>query len=432
MDEEKKSAAEVVDEPSDELAPEDRPKTPLNLRVTSSLATMGVAVFYVLPVSAVVVAVSVICAAIGLITPTLVLDAAAIDYYSFEYGWLHTLYLGGVAWRTSARLWRRRVSEESERVGLVRPALWSAVEVFTLLFVVHVVLGFAGEVNAPLAQWTPFAGALLTFVLVTLALWSVARAATRGLHRLTDRSPRVARAWSAIGLGLTAIPLTLLVVIMEETDARSADPYDSTPARVASSPYDGALVSYEEAYADLDEVADSFGVERVSRLERCLEEVMGAGGREGYVDEAAAILASKFRAPAAEAHDLARDVSIKVCERHRDTRINVIRDYYFKAVEYEGIDYVKKRGQHRRHCEIERRRSNWDPVPRASGEFMVVRMDVERVYANLTEQDQTLFDLRFMQELSSCEIGEALGVSPVAARKRVSRLRDVLIGNLSR
>lgn len=67
------------------------------------------------------------------------------------------------------------------------------------------------------------------------------------------------------------------------------------------------------------------------------------------------------------------------------------------------------------------------PDPLAAG---IANADLRRVLASLDPTDRALIALRFVAELSSDEIGHALGMSPSGARGRLSRLLVRLRGAL--
>ena len=60
----------------------------------------------------------------------------------------------------------------------------------------------------------------------------------------------------------------------------------------------------------------------------------------------------------------------------------------------------------------------------------IVNADLRRVLASLDPTDRALIALRYVAELSSDEIGHALGMSPSGARGRLSRLLFRLRGDL--
>ena len=62
----------------------------------------------------------------------------------------------------------------------------------------------------------------------------------------------------------------------------------------------------------------------------------------------------------------------------------------------------------------------------------IARSDLRRVLASLDPTDRALIALRYVAELSSDEIGRALGMSSSGARGRLSRLLVRLRGELSR
>jgi len=65
--------------------------------------------------------------------------------------------------------------------------------------------------------------------------------------------------------------------------------------------------------------------------------------------------------------------------------------------------------------------------PLANG---IANADLRRVLASLDPTDRALIALRYVAELSSDEIGRALGMSPSGARGRLSRLLRRLRGDL--
>jgi RNA polymerase sigma-70 factor (ECF subfamily) len=60
----------------------------------------------------------------------------------------------------------------------------------------------------------------------------------------------------------------------------------------------------------------------------------------------------------------------------------------------------------------------------------IAKADLRRVLASLDPTDRALIALRYIAELSSDEIGQALGMSPSGARGRLSRLLLRLRGDL--
>ena len=66
-----------------------------------------------------------------------------------------------------------------------------------------------------------------------------------------------------------------------------------------------------------------------------------------------------------------------------------------------------------------------DPLPAG-----IANEDLRRVLATLDPTDRALIALRYVAELSSDEIGRALGMSPSGARGRLSRLLLRLRGEL--
>lgn len=60
----------------------------------------------------------------------------------------------------------------------------------------------------------------------------------------------------------------------------------------------------------------------------------------------------------------------------------------------------------------------------------IAKVDLRRVLASLDPTDRALIALRYIAELSSDEIGRALGMSPSGARGRVSRVLLRLRGEL--
>jgi RNA polymerase sigma-70 factor (ECF subfamily) len=71
------------------------------------------------------------------------------------------------------------------------------------------------------------------------------------------------------------------------------------------------------------------------------------------------------------------------------------------------------------------------PAPGSGGEPSDLRLDVARALAELNEGDRELVVMRYLEEMNSREIGEALGLPEGTVRRRLVRCRELLAGHLS-
>jgi RNA polymerase sigma-70 factor (ECF subfamily) len=67
---------------------------------------------------------------------------------------------------------------------------------------------------------------------------------------------------------------------------------------------------------------------------------------------------------------------------------------------------------------------------KAAGETEL-RLDLAQALARLDEADRELVTLRYLEELNSREIGEALGLPEGTVRRRLARCRKLLAQHLS-
>ena len=80
------------------------------------------------------------------------------------------------------------------------------------------------------------------------------------------------------------------------------------------------------------------------------------------------------------------------------------------------------------------RRKRLDSAPAGAssgGELSDLRLDVARALAELDEGDRELVVMRYLEEMNSREIGEALGLPEGTVRRRLVRCRELLAGHLS-
>lgn len=70
-------------------------------------------------------------------------------------------------------------------------------------------------------------------------------------------------------------------------------------------------------------------------------------------------------------------------------------------------------------------------APRSDGESSDLRVDVGRALAELDEGDRELVMMRYLEEMNSREIGEALGLPEGTVRRRLVRCRELLASHLS-
>lgn len=74
----------------------------------------------------------------------------------------------------------------------------------------------------------------------------------------------------------------------------------------------------------------------------------------------------------------------------------------------------------------------WEPGPPGEGsDAMGLRLDVARALGELDEQSRELVLMRYLEEMNSREIGEALGIPEATVRTRLARCRKVLAGRLA-
>lgn len=396
----------------------DRPRgTSRALVFTSWLATIGLAATVYVPLLIVTAIIAGAISGVVVMVPSALTDPASLAEHDFANVWLNLAYLGLILWRALPRLLRERRAPD-ETPSYARAIYWSGAQVFLVFLLVHVACALGGESNSVLAQWLRVVGTMLavTFWLAVASRFGVfmyerVMAAVRA-------TPWRAKAWSLFGMIVTSTSLSLASSALSARDAQSVPPRDRDRIGVGLMDLPGQRDdSWSVRLAR--SLGESMGLTGQERFQRCLEEIMGSTRSEGYTEEATRYLSRRFSIHEIDSNEIAKDRAVTVCARHRDSRINGIRRYYFRAIINAGKDHAGRRDDYRT-CSI----GSWEP-PGVSPSHDL-RQDLERALQVLNTQERQIFSLRHIQGEDYCDIARRMGISEGAARQRTSRLNRKL------
>jgi DNA-binding CsgD family transcriptional regulator len=110
----------------------------------------------------------------------------------------------------------------------------------------------------------------------------------------------------------------------------------------------------------------------------------------------------------------------------------ILRGWLFKAARFAVADALKKQNRHKRHVQRAAELSAGDLSPANAAAWSHLAPALEEAVACLNEKDRQAIMLRFYESKSLAEVGEILGISEEAAKKRCSRAVEKLRAILTR
>lgn len=110
----------------------------------------------------------------------------------------------------------------------------------------------------------------------------------------------------------------------------------------------------------------------------------------------------------------------------------ILRGWLFKTARFAASDAMKKRTRFRRHQERFAEMSQMRLTAEQEDAWEQLSPVLDDAIATLSESDRHAVQLRFYEGKSLAEVGEILGVSEEAAKKRVARAVDKLRNHFSR
>lgn len=341
-----------------------------------------------------------------------------------------TLVLGAAAWRAIQRL---RNPERAPGV-LGRPGL-----TLTLGASIAVVGAVTWESRGVDLPDTAVGGAILVALFGAVAVLPVQLA--RLVGRLARRAWRSRRAppwtnglWTGLALGWTLAGSVGLLAILPDDEgtalsARLAVQLELVGGTLLDAAEEAAGEQGLEAAHDVFETTSErlhvsattgFGAPAQALFDRCIEDLMSPAEGRSRLDEAILRLQRRGTRPGT-AEDVAQFAVLITCEKYALGRVTRGIHAYFNAVVAKAAAYEFRRWD-ARGCRLE---AIPEPYANPSPEVALQLQAVIDAMCRLDPADQSVLDLA-AQGLSAPEIAEHLGITPAAARKRLSRARQRL------
>jgi RNA polymerase sigma-70 factor (ECF subfamily) len=134
---------------------------------------------------------------------------------------------------------------------------------------------------------------------------------------------------------------------------------------------------------------------------------------------------------AADADDLTQDVLVQVIQRlgsfHGSARFNT---WLYTVTRNASTDWLRRRGRLRRAHNDPRSESfltpDPPPTPDVASDHGLMARVIRTFFEELPDRQREVFDLAELQDLSSTEISERLGIEPVSVRASLFKARRTL------
>lgn len=119
--------------------------------------------------------------------------------------------------------------------------------------------------------------------------------------------------------------------------------------------------------------------------------------------------------------DITQDCLIKVWRQHRSFRgEGKFTSWLHRVVKNEFLSWIRRSQRRARHA-VAAGREDMAHDQEDPAEGALERITAERVLETMTSLDQTICRMRFLDGLTSAEVGSRLGLSPITVRCRSRR-----------